>query len=55
MRIDSGLEVCWYPIVGGCFRPAVAIYRAGTKEMPVCAGHQGDMSVNRRFRRIELP
>lgn len=48
-------EVCWFPVSGGCFKPASAIYKAGTKEMPVCSDHEVDMASALMFRRINLP
>lgn len=51
----TGDEVCWYPVMGGCFQPATAIFKAGTKEIPVCANHAPFLASRAEFRRIELP
>ncbi len=48
-------EVCWFPTVGGCFIPAVVIYKAGTKELPVCAAHAEQMEKRNGFTRVNLP
>jgi hypothetical protein len=50
-----GEEVCWFPRVGGCFAKAVAIWKAGTRDISVCEDHDIQMVGREGFRRISLP